>query len=74
MSNEKGLQADEQVETLSKGHVEHDEMKNEQAFKGDDSDGRVNWTFKNAIAAITLGGLYTGKYPHRMVNRRTEYS
>lgn len=60
ISNEKGFQPDEQVETFSK-NVEHDEMKNAQAFKGDDSDGKVNWSFRNAIAAITLGGLYTGK-------------
>jgi hypothetical protein len=69
VSNEKGFQPDEQVETLYKDE-DPDEMKNEQAFKGDDSDGKVNWTFRNVVAAIALGGLYTGKYSHRIDMRR----
>ena len=35
---------------------------NEKAFKGDDSDGAVEWTLKTSIAAITLGCLYTGMW------------
>lgn len=62
MSTEKGLRSDEKVENISQ-HAERDEMKNTQAFKGDNSDGKINWTIRNAIAAVTLGGLYTGKYP-----------
>lgn len=37
-----------------------DHIGNDRAFKGDDSDGRVNWTIKSALAALTLGMLYTG--------------
>lgn len=33
---------------------------NELAFKGDDSDGHVEWTVRTMIAAISLGCLYTG--------------
>lgn len=33
---------------------------NEKAFKGDDSDGSVNWTPRTVLAAIALGCLYTG--------------
>ncbi|KEF63531.1 uncharacterized protein A1O9_01509 [Exophiala aquamarina CBS 119918] len=34
---------------------------NELAFKGDDSDGHVEWTVRTMIAAISLGCLYTAK-------------
>jgi hypothetical protein len=33
---------------------------NELAFKGDDSDGHVEWTARTLIAACSLGCLYTG--------------
>lgn len=33
---------------------------NELAFKGDDSDGHVEWTTRTLIAACSLGCLYTG--------------
>jgi hypothetical protein len=33
---------------------------NELAFKGDDSDGHVEWTTRSLIAACSLGCLYTG--------------
>lgn len=35
---------------------------NDLAFKGDDSDGKVEWTTRSIIAAMTLGALYTGSY------------
>lgn len=60
MSNKNGLQSTEKFENISQ-YAERDEMKNAQAFKGDDGDGKVNWTTRNAFAAISLGGLYTGK-------------
>ena len=45
-------------------HVEHlnDNLHvhNELAFKGDDSDGKVDWSARHAIAALSLGMLYTG--------------
>lgn len=41
-------------------HDEEDHIGNDRAFKGDDSDGKVNWTIKSVLAALTLGMLYTG--------------
>ena len=42
----------------------HDDLHvhNELAFKGDDSDGHVEWNTKAKIAAVSLGMLYAGKY------------
>lgn len=37
------------------------DIENHQAFKGDDSDGKVHWTFKKLLAAAFLSMLYTGK-------------
>lgn len=39
---------------------EEDHIGNDRAFKGDDSDGRINWSIKTALAALTLGMLYVG--------------
>lgn len=39
---------------------DEDHIGNDRAFKGDDSDGKVNWTIRSAAAALTLGMLYTG--------------
>lgn len=39
---------------------EEDHIGNDRAFKGDDSDGKINWTIKTGLAALTLGMLYTG--------------
>jgi hypothetical protein len=33
----------------------------QHAFKGDDSEGKIAWTFRTVLAAISLSGLYTGK-------------
>ncbi|KIW09922.1 hypothetical protein PV08_11698 [Exophiala spinifera] len=43
-------------------HETHDALHvhNDLAHKGDDSDGEVDWTFRTIIAALSLGGLYTG--------------
>jgi hypothetical protein len=46
-----------QAQTLSKIDVE-----NKAAFKGDDSDGAVDWTFRNILASIFLCMLYTGRH------------
>jgi hypothetical protein len=40
------------------------DLKNEHALKGDDSDGKVNWTWKQIIATISLSMIYTGKVLH----------
>ena len=37
------------------------DLENHQAFKGDDSDGKVEWTFKKLLAAAFLAMLYTGE-------------
>lgn len=50
----------EQQHTLSAIDVE-----NSAAFKGDDSDGLVEWNFRNILASIFLCMLYTGmRSPH----------
>ena len=45
---------------------EHDQEKstpthNQGPFKGDDSDGTIQWSLRSIIAAISLAGLYTGR-------------
>jgi hypothetical protein len=37
------------------------DVENRGAVKGDDSDGRVDWTPKKVVATIFLSGLYVGK-------------
>ena len=36
------------------------DMKNSQAVKGDDSDGKVEWTLRGKLSAVFLAALYTG--------------
>ncbi|KAK3672362.1 hypothetical protein LTR78_007669 [Recurvomyces mirabilis] len=36
------------------------DLENHQAFKGDDSDGKVHWTIRKLLAATFLAMLYTG--------------
>lgn len=45
----------EKIETIQAVDVE-----NHQAFKGDNSDGKVFWTAKKLLAAAFLSMLYTG--------------
>jgi len=35
---------------------------NPDAEKGDDSDGKVNWTWKQVVATLCLCGLYVGEF------------
>lgn len=70
-----------QIDTNDDAHSGHDEKKdlhqtktlseidleNKAAFKGDESDGAVDWTVRNILASIFLCMLYTGKPPHRPV-------
>ena len=44
------------------------DVENKAAYKGDDSDGHIEWGFKNLAAAFFLCMLYTGKseQPHAM--------
>lgn len=37
------------------------EIEKGHAAKGDESDGHVNWTWKQIIATISLCGVYVGK-------------
>jgi hypothetical protein len=39
------------------------DMKNSHALKGDDSDGKVEWSVRSIFAAIFLAALYTGPSP-----------
>lgn len=36
------------------------DIHNKQAFKGDDSDGKISWGPRKWIAALSLAMLYTG--------------
>ncbi|KAK5725874.1 hypothetical protein LTR15_004064 [Elasticomyces elasticus] len=45
----------EKLDTLQSIDIE-----NHQAFKGDDSDGKVEWTMKKLLASAFLAMLYTG--------------
>lgn len=45
----------EHQQTLSKIDIE-----NKAAYKGDDSDGQIDWTVRNILASIFLCTLYTG--------------
>ncbi|KAK6396573.1 hypothetical protein LTR65_008471 [Meristemomyces frigidus] len=40
--------------------LQHVDLTNPQAFKGDDSDGKVDWTARKLLAAAFLAMLYTG--------------
>lgn len=51
-------------DSVSEKILEHDNVhiNNELAYKGDDSDGKVDWPVRSIIAATGLGCLYTGMY------------
>lgn len=38
------------------------DVQNTHAYLGDDSDGKVHWTFRSILAAMCLAGLYTGRF------------
>jgi hypothetical protein len=62
------------VERIETHHTEENEkdihkiptlgvdLANIEADKGDDSDGKVNWTLKQILATLFLCGLYVGKF------------
>jgi hypothetical protein len=57
---------DSQLEKHSLAAVGHDEVteqwsEKDGVAKGDDSDGRVNWTWRQTLATISLCGVYVGK-------------
>ena len=43
------------------------DIHNSQAFKGDESDGKIQWTIRKWFAAAFLAMLYTGKSPRRIL-------
>lgn len=52
------------VENHAAGKIQDDgdlHMNNDLAYKGDDSDGKVDWTLRSKFAAASLCGLYVGK-------------
>jgi len=42
------------------------DMTNSYAVKGDDSDGKVDWSTRSIFAAIFLAALYTGTQPTKL--------
>ena len=46
--------------------LQHVDLENHQAFKGDDSDGKVDWTIRKLLAAAFLAMLYTGTIPQNI--------
>ncbi len=73
MSNTEKLEQDLESRPNAKHDptaVRHDEVAehwDEKAgvAKGDDSDGRVNWTWKQIVATICLCGVYVGELSFR---------
>lgn len=52
----------EEIQHLEKNpYLDNVHTDNELAYKGDDSDGKIEWTIRTMIAATALGFLYTGK-------------
>lgn len=43
--------------------LQHVDIENRYAFKGDDSDGKIEWTVRKLFASAFLAMLYTGT-PH----------
>lgn len=40
--------------------LQHVDLENRYAFKGDDSDGKIDWTIRKIFASAFLAMLYTG--------------
>ena len=56
------LDANEEKKDLSKVQtLAVVDVENKAAFKGDESDGKIEWTFKTLMAATFLCMLYTGE-------------
>jgi hypothetical protein len=56
---------DSSLELQKERTMEGIDMNNTSAIKGDDSDGKVEWSIRSIFAAIFLAALYTGKCFHR---------
>lgn len=57
-----GSTHDEKVQLEQKQTLSVIDIENKAAYKGDDSDGAVEWNAKNIIASIFLCMLYTGNF------------
>ena len=55
---------DEKAELSKEKTLSKIDVENRQAYKGDDSDGEVEWRFRNIMASIFLCMLYTGEAGH----------
>ncbi len=42
--------------------LQYIDVENHQAFKGDDSDGKVEWNWRSITASFFLCTLYTGTF------------
>ncbi|KAI1628072.1 major facilitator superfamily domain-containing protein [Exophiala viscosa] len=71
MAQDTPVPASEQPRASKESGTEHFELKekdaadnvhvhNEFAYKGDDSDGKVYWTVRHSVAAVSLAMLYAG--------------
>lgn len=58
--DEKDIERDNTADSINNVKLENTHIGNEKAFKGDDSDGAVQWTPKTITAAIVLCCLYAG--------------
>jgi hypothetical protein len=47
-------------ELKPKHTLQYVDLENRYAFKGDDSDGRIEWTVRKLFASAFLAMLYTG--------------
>ena len=57
-----GHPTDSHIEAAS-GELKHEDVDvaHNSAIKGDDSDGKLDWTFRSFVAYISLCFVYTGK-------------
>lgn len=56
---------DYHVEAIAKDREhEHEAGAHSAAIKGDDSDGKLNWSAKSFMAYLSLCGVYTGAPNH----------
>lgn len=49
------------IESLEKVDTFDIDLENKHAAKGDASDGKIDWTFRQIVATISLSMIYTGK-------------
>lgn len=60
VENTRDTPVDSSLELHKEKTMEGIDMNNAQAIKGDDSDGKVEWSTRSIFAAVFLAALYTG--------------